>query len=129
VREAQEGDDITRGQVLVAPGNMHMEVDRKRIHLTEDPPVNNVRPSVDVMMKTAAKKYKSRCIGVLLTGMGNDGAEGMKDIKKYGGKTIAESENTCVVFGMPKAAINLRIVDRIAPLPTIAKNIYLSMEE
>jgi two-component system chemotaxis response regulator CheB len=129
VKEAEEGDEISIGKVLLAPGNLHMEVDGKRIHLTDGPAVNNVRPSVDVMMKTAAKRYNEKCIGVLLTGMGQDGAEGLKEIKRHGGKTIAESEKTCVVFGMPKAAINLRIVDKIVPLPRIAGNIISTLEE
>jgi two-component system chemotaxis response regulator CheB len=129
VREAEEGDEISPGVVLLAPGNFHLEVDKKRIHLSDGPQINNVRPSVDVLMKSSAKSYGSRCIGVLLTGMGKDGASGMKEIKKYGGKTIAESKETCIVYGMPKAAIELRIVDKIVPLPQIASQIISAMEE
>jgi two-component system chemotaxis response regulator CheB len=129
VKEAQDGDKITPGLVLVSPGNLHMEIDKKRIHLTDGPQVNNVRPSVDVLMKTAADAYGSRCIGVLLTGMGADGAQGMKTIKEKGGTTIAQDEETCVVYGMPKAANDLRIVDKVAPLSKIAKNIILALEE
>jgi two-component system chemotaxis response regulator CheB len=81
------------------------------------------------MMKAAARSYGQRCIGVLLTGMGSDGAEGMKEIKTHGGKTIAESEKTCIVYGMPKAAIELRIVDKIAALPQIANKIIFALEE
>ena len=129
VKEAEEGDEITPGLVLVAPGNLHMEIDKKRIHLTDEPQVNNVRPSADVLMKAAAEAYGPRCIGVLLTGMGNDGAQGMKEIKEKGGKTIAQDKESCVVYGMPKAAYDLRIVDKVAPLSKIARNIILALEE
>jgi two-component system chemotaxis response regulator CheB len=129
VKEAEEGDRIEIGNVLVAPGNHHMEIKGKSIHLSNGPNVNNVRPSVDVLMKSASKYYGSKCMGVLLTGMGNDGGEGMKNIKLNGGKTVAQNEDTCVVFGMPKAAIDLRVVDEIAPLEQIAKVIMLGLEE
>jgi two-component system chemotaxis response regulator CheB len=129
VKEAEEGDQVEPGMVLVAPGNLHMEVDGKKVHLNDGPQVNNVRPSVDVLMKSAASSYGPRCTGVLLTGMGNDGAEGMKAIKKSGGKTIAQDKETCVVYGMPKSAVELRIVDKIAPLSKIAKNIIFALEE
>lgn len=129
VREAHEGDAIKQGTVLVAPGNMHMEVTGKKIHLSGEPPVNNARPSVDVLMKSAAKRYKSRCLGVLLTGMGSDGALGMKDIKKYGGRTIAQNEDTSVVYGMPKVAVDMNAVDKVAPLEDIAGNIIDTMED
>jgi two-component system chemotaxis response regulator CheB len=129
VKEAGEGDEIVPGSVLVAPGNLHMEIDKKRIHLTDGPQVNNVRPSVDVLMKTAADAYGPRCIGVLLTGMGSDGAQGMKEIKSQGGKTIAQDRESSIVYGMPKAAYDLRIVDKVAPLSKIARNIILALEE
>jgi two-component system chemotaxis response regulator CheB len=129
VKEAQEGDKIVPGLVLVAPGNLHMEVKGKKVHLNDGPHVNNVRPSVDVLMKAAASVYGPRCTGVLLTGMGNDGAQGMKDIKESGGKTIAQDEESCVVYGMPRAAVELRIVDKVAPLSKIARNIISALEE
>jgi two-component system chemotaxis response regulator CheB len=129
VREAEEGDRISRGLVLLAPGNLHMEVSGKKIHLSDEPPINNVRPSVDVLMMTAAKRYKSKCLGVLLTGMGSDGALGMKDIKKYGGRTIAQNEETCIVYGMPKMAVNMNAVDTVAPLHKIAKDIISAVED
>jgi two-component system chemotaxis response regulator CheB len=129
VREARDGDEISQGTVLVAPGNQHMELDGKKIHLNDDSPVNSVRPSVDVLMNSTASVYGSNCIGVLLTGMGSDGAKGMMEIKKHGGKTIVQNEETCVVYGMPKAAVDLRIVDRIVPLPQIADDIALVMKE
>jgi two-component system chemotaxis response regulator CheB len=129
VKEAQEGDEVKPGLVLVAPGNLHMEVDGKKVHLNDEPQVNNVRPSADVLMKAAATVYGPRCTGVLLTGMGNDGARGMKEIKESGGKTIAQDEETCVVYGMPRAAVELRIVDKVAPLSKIARNIISALEE
>jgi two-component system chemotaxis response regulator CheB len=128
VREAKEGDEISNGVALVAPGDLHMEVDEKKIHLTESAPVNNVRPSADVLMSGAAKNFGPKCIGVILTGMGSDGAEGMRDIKKHGGKTIAQNKETCVVYGMPKAAVNLRIIDTLAPLSQIGKSIINALE-
>lgn len=129
VKEAQEGDEIKPGLVLVAPGNLHMEVKGKKVHLNDKPHVNNVRPSADVLMKAAASVYGSRCTGVLLTGMGSDGAQGMKDIKECGGKTIAQDKETCIVYGMPKAAVELRIVDKVAPLSKIARNIIFALED
>jgi two-component system chemotaxis response regulator CheB len=129
VKEAEEGDKILPGKVLVAPGNLHMEIDKKIVHLNGGPQVNNVRPSVDVLMKSSALAYGPRCIGVLLTGMGNDGAQGMKEIKVQGGKTIAQDSETSVVYGMPKAAYDLRIVDKVAPLSKIARNVILALEE
>jgi two-component system chemotaxis response regulator CheB len=129
VKEAEDGDEVVPGLVLIAPGNLHMEVDGKKIHLTDGPHVNNVRPSADVLMKSAAKAYGPRCTGVLLTGMGNDGAEGMKAIKNSGGKTIAQDKDSCVVYGMPKAAVELRIVDKVAPLSKIARNIIFALED
>jgi two-component system chemotaxis response regulator CheB len=129
VKEAEEGDRISPGLALVAPGNLHMKVSGNKIHLSHEPPVNNVRPSVDVLMKTAAQRHKSRCLGVLLTGMGSDGALGMQEIKKHGGRTIAQNEETCIVYGMPKVAVNLKVVDTVAPLTKIAKEIISAVED
>ena len=94
-----------------------------KISLNKRPKVNSIRPSVDIMMSSAAKMHGKNVIGVLLTGMGADGARGMKDIKDNGGKTIAQDKNSCVVFGMPKEAIALDAVDRIVPLSKIASEI------
>lgn len=124
VKEAEEGDDLRLGQALLAPGGYHMIVGKdKKVHLDESPPVHGVRPAVDPMMKTAAEVFRSETIGVLLTGMGRDGALGMKEIKKYGGRTIVQDEASCTVFGMPKAAIEEGCVDEILPLSTIPKEI------
>lgn len=129
VREAREGEEIQTGTVLIAPGNHHMEINGNCVHLQDEPEVNGVRPSVDVLMKTVATNYGENSVGVLLTGMGSDGAEGMKDIKQSGGRTIAQDEETSVIYGMPKAAVDLRVVDKIAPLPDIARSIIRAMDE
>ncbi|MHC1599980.1 MAG: protein-glutamate methylesterase/protein-glutamine glutaminase [Candidatus Methanospirareceae archaeon] len=128
VREGKEGDVITDGSALVAPGDYHMTVNSGKIHLDKGTPVNAIRPSVDVTMQSIAKTYGSNTIGILLTGMGKDGAAGMKAIKEKGGKTIACDENTSVIFGMPKEAIKLGCVDEIVPLYEIADTIMKSLE-
>ncbi len=120
VKEAEAGDIIQSGCAYFAPGEYHMVVEIRNgnpvISLTQEPPMHSVRPSVTVMMNSVAEVFGERSIGVLLTGMGQDGAEGMKSIKKAGGKTLAEDESTCVVFGMPRVAIKKGAVDKIVPL-------------
>ena len=124
VKEAEEGDYISRNLVLIAPGGLHMTVSKTgRIHLEDGPLIHYVKPAVDPMMETAAQHYKSKMIGVLLTGSGRDGAWGMKKIKEHGGVTIAQDEKTSVVFGMPKAAIEEGCVDIILPLHEIPREI------
>ena len=128
VREANEGDRIEGGEALVAPGGKHMLVDsyrngRLRVRLTEDPPVNSVRPAVDVTMKSAARKIDDPLVGVILTGMGEDGAAGISAIKGVGGKTIAQNEETCAVFGMPQRAIETGDVDDVLPIGDVAEGI------
>ena len=120
VKEAEEGDYISKDLVLIAPGGFHMTVSKTgRIRLDRTPPIHGVRPAVDPMMTSVARFYKSRAVGVILTGMGRDGAYGMKKIKEYGGVTIAQDEETSVVFGMPKAAIEEGCVDVVLPLHKI----------
>lgn len=124
VKEAEENDVVQEGLALIAPGGFHMMVTKGgKISLTTDPPVNYVRPSADVTMDSAAKIYTSKNIGVVLTGMGTDGAKGIEAIKKRGGVTIAQDKETCVVFGMPCAAIKTGCVDVVAPLERISKEI------
>ncbi len=128
VKEAENNETVKKGTVYIAPGGYHMLVKeilgKKKIKLTEDPPVNAVRPSVDVTAVSLVSAYGgSNIIGVILTGMGNDGAHGLRLIREKGGKTIACSEDTCVVFGMPKAAIELGAVDVVKPLYEIAEGI------
>ena len=124
VKEAEEGDYITWGKALVAPGGYHMIVrEDKTVHLVDPPLVHGIKPSVDYAMKTAAEVFRSKTIGVLLTGMGRDGVFGMMEIKRYGGKTIAQDEASCAVFGMPKAAIEAGCVDEVLPLSMIPRGI------
>ena len=118
VKEAQSGDLLERGRVLICPGSRHMKVKRlplgEIVVLSDEPRVNGHRPSADVLLRSVAEEFKANAVGVLMTGMGDDGAEGLGAIKKEGGMTIAQSEESCVVYGMPKAAIErgyaLRVV-------------------
>ncbi len=128
VREAADGDAVERGVVLLAPGDYHMQVSDSHVRLDRSEKVHNVRPAVDMTMRSAAEFYGKNTIGVLLTGMGSDGALGMKAIKKHGGRTIAQDESTSVIFGMPKAAIELGCVDKVLPLHLIAGEIIKMLE-
>ena len=120
VKEAEEGDLVQPGLALIAPGGFHMIVTKERkISLNIDPLVNYVRPSGDVMMASLAEIYGSKNVAVILTGMGSDGAQGIKVIKEKGGITIAQDEATSVVFGMPKAAFQTGCVDIVSPLEKI----------
>ena len=127
VKEAEHNDVIRPGLVLIAPGDYHMTIERegnkKIIKLNQDLPIGGHRPAVDPMMESVARVYGQRAVGVILTGMGRDGAKGVQAIKQQQGFTIAEDQSTAVVFGMPKAAIELGVVDKIAPLSTIAAEI------
>ncbi|PSQ36292.1 chemotaxis response regulator protein-glutamate methylesterase [Halobacteriales archaeon SW_10_66_29] len=121
VREATDGDRIGAGEALIAPGGTHMVVSnyhsgRLRVKLTEDQPVNSVRPAVDMTMGSAAEVIGDPLFGVVLTGMGEDGAAGIKSIKAVGGTTIAQDEETSAVFGMPKRAIETGYVDQVLPI-------------
>ncbi len=130
VKEAEEGDFVQEGLALIAPGGFHMIVTKGgRISLNQDPPVNYVRPAADVMMFSSVDVYGSKNIGVVLTGMGSDGAKGIRAIKETGGATIAQNQETCVVFGMPNVAIQTGCVDVIAPLERIPKEIMVACEE
>lgn len=120
VKEAQEGDSVIPGQALLAPGNYHMELRRSGaryfVSLNQDPPVNRHRTSVDVMFRSVARYAGGNSLGVILTGMGNDGAAGMLEMKQVGAFNLAQDEASCVVFGMPKEAIRAGGVDKILPL-------------
>ena len=124
VKEAQNGDPVIPGTVLIAPGNHHMAVKRSGaryfVKIDSGPLVNRHQPSVDVLFKSVAKYVGKNSIGVILTGMGADGAKGLLKIKEAGGKTIAQDEASSVVFGMPKEAIKLQAADRILSLPKIS---------
>ncbi|MBI3892149.1 MAG: chemotaxis-specific protein-glutamate methyltransferase CheB [Candidatus Wallbacteria bacterium] len=121
-----DGMKLRPGQVVVAPEGRHMEVKGDSILLNDGPPVCYCRPAVDVLFKSVAMNFGPRAIGVVLTGMGQDGADGIRSIKAYHGRTLAESEESCVVFGMPKAAIATGNVDRVLPVTDMSREI-LSM--
>ena len=121
VKEAQEGDIITQGVALIAPGDFHMEVDSNlKIKLINGPKRFGVRPAANVTMVSASEFFGANTIGVTLTGMGHDGAFGMKTIKRRGGKTFAQDEKSSVVFGMAKAAVELNAVDQLLSPEKIA---------
>jgi two-component system, chemotaxis family, protein-glutamate methylesterase/glutaminase len=121
VREAQVGDRPLAGGVLIAPGDRHLEFDeRGMVMLTDGPQVNGCRPAADVTMISAAKVYGRRTLGVVMTGMGKDGAAGALAIKNASGKTCAQDQLTSVIYGMPKAAVEAGAVDEVLPLSDIA---------
>lgn len=124
VKEAHEGDLVLPGRALIAPGNRHLKVKRLPLGsisvLSDAPPVSGHRPSADVLFRSVAAEYGGRSIGLIMTGMGADGAEGIGDIRKQGGATIAEAEESCVVFGMPKVAIEKKNIDHVVPLNDLA---------
>jgi two-component system chemotaxis response regulator CheB len=124
VKVGEDQEPLKAGTVYLAPDNYHLEINiDKKLVLNDDPPVRNHRPSVDYLMKSTAASYGRRSIGVLLTGMGNDGAEGLKQIRDAGGKTIAQNEATSLVFGMPKEAISRGAAQLVSPLEEIASEI------
>jgi two-component system chemotaxis response regulator CheB len=124
VKEAEDGDSVLPGHALVAPGNYHMALVRSgarySVRINQDDPVNRHRPSVDVMFESVAQYAGGNAVGVILTGMGGDGAKGLLAMKQAGASTIAQDEASCVVFGMPKEAIKLGGVDKVVPLTDIA---------
>lgn len=125
VKEAENGDRVLPGHALLAPGGLHMAVYRSGAHYAvrvgHGEPVNRHRPSVDVLFRSAAKHLGRNAIGVILTGMGNDGAAGMLQMHQAGARTIAQDESTCVVFGMPREAIAAGGVDEVVPLDRVAE--------
>jgi two-component system chemotaxis response regulator CheB len=127
VKKAEQGMRTEPGNAYFLPADYHAGVEeqggRVSINLYEGPEVNFVRPSIDVFMKSVAKLFKENAIGVLLTGMGRDGAQGMKAIKDAGGATIAQNEETAPIFRMPGSAIMLGCVDKVLPPPEIFEKI------
>ncbi len=124
VKEAKTGDSVIRGQALIAPGNRHLLLKRSGARyyaeLADGPLVSRHRPSVDVLFRSAARYAGPNVVGVIMTGMGDDGAKGMLEMKQAGAFNIAQDEDTCVVFGMPAEAIKTGAVHRILPLDQIA---------
>jgi two-component system chemotaxis response regulator CheB len=127
VKEAQSGDLLVAGRALICPGDRHIKVRRmplgNTVVLTDDSRVNGHRPSVDILFRSVANEFGSRSVAVLMTGMGEDGAAGLGLIKNAGGLTIAQSEESCVVFGMPKAAIERGFAMRVVPLDMLANTL------
>jgi two-component system chemotaxis response regulator CheB len=127
VKEAVDNDSVTPGTALIAPGNYHMLLRRSGaryyVEVKDGPRVHHQRPSVDILFKATAKYAGPNSIGVIMTGMGADGAEGLLEMKQAGAKTIAQDEKTCVVFGMPKEAIKLGAADKVVPLGQVANEI------
>ncbi|MFZ5352060.1 MAG: protein-glutamate methylesterase/protein-glutamine glutaminase [Bacillota bacterium] len=132
VKEAADGDILKAGHAYIAPGDYHMLIkktgsDEYRISTNQSPPVTGHRPSVNAMMSSVADSGHKKLIAVMMTGMGNDGSEGILKIKQNGGYTIAQNEETCVVYGMPKSAVNIGAIDIITPLQEITKEIIKYM--
>lgn len=127
VKEAEEGDRVQPGRVLIAPGNFHMELVRSggyyHVKLHQEPLLHGVRPAADFLMRTVARYAGANAVGVVLTGMGKDGAAGLLEMKKAGAFTIAQSEKTCVVYGMPGAAVAAGAIDQVMDLESIAGGI------
>ncbi len=132
VQEAQEGDTLKAGIVLIAPGRGHMRLKRVRgietiVTITENEKEFIYRPSVDALMLSVAELYPGRALGVILTGMGHDGEAGVREMKKKGSRIIAQNEETCVVYGMPRAVVEAGLADKILPIDEIAGEIINSV--
>ncbi|MEO5346236.1 MAG: chemotaxis response regulator protein-glutamate methylesterase [Magnetococcus sp. YQC-9] len=127
VKEAVDNDSVVRGRALIAPGNKHTMLKRSGaryyVEVRDGPLVSRHRPSVDVLFRSAARYGGKNCVGVIMTGMGDDGARGMLEMKNAGAATVAQDEQSCVVFGMPKEAIKHGGVDLIKPLDKIAAEV------
>ncbi|MCF6149810.1 MAG: chemotaxis response regulator protein-glutamate methylesterase [Candidatus Kuenenia sp.] len=127
ISEARDGESIVPGIALIAPGDYHMELRRSgaRYYVTtnQEPPVRRHRPSVEVLFESVAKYAGANAIGVIMTGMGDDGAHGLLKMKEAGANTVAQDEDSCVVFGMPKEAIKLGAAEKIVPLEKISSTI------
>jgi two-component system chemotaxis response regulator CheB len=127
VKEAQSGDLLLAGRALICPGNRHIKVKRLPLGdvavLSDEPRINGHRPSVDVLFRSVADEFGASALAVLMTGMGEDGAQGMGTVKAAGGMTIAQSEDSCVVYGMPKAAIERGYATRVVDLDALANTL------
>ena len=127
VKEAEDNELLVAGTVFVAPGDFHLTIRKEGagayVSLNKDPAIGGLRPAVDPMMESVSEVFGAKTVGVILTGMGHDGAKGMQAIKRLRGMTIAEDRSTAIVFGMPKAAIEAGAVDSILPLAQVADGI------
>lgn len=133
VKLAEQDEDIVAGTVYIAPGHAHLEIAKHgagyRALLDSAPPVNFHRPSVEMLFRSAARVLGARAVGVMLTGMGKDGAAAMLEMKQAGAINLAQNEESCVVFGMPRAAIELGAVDEVLPLERIAERAIMRSRE
>jgi len=131
VREASDGEAVEPGAVLLAPAGLHMKLRRRggkvKVLLDEEPRSALHRPSADVLMTAVARVYGAQALGVVLTGMGSDGTEGLRAIRNSGGTTLAEREDTCIIYGMPKSAVEAGVVDRAVPLGRMANEILTAL--
>lgn len=132
VKEAEDGDKVLPGRVLIAPGDFHMEIVRNggyyNVKLHQQPTMHGVRPAADYLLKSVAHYAGSNAIGIVLTGMGKDGAQGLLEMKKAGSYNLAQNEETCVIFGMPKVAIECGAIDKVMPLDDIASEVLKQMD-
>jgi len=133
VKEAEDGDRLEPGLALIAPGGKHMIVEKKSfdtvVKIIDGEPVNNCKPSADVLFYSVDKMYGDRAIAVIMTGMGSDGTKALRDMRKSGAYIIAQDEKTCVVFGMPRAPVEEGLVDIISPLEDIADEITKALKK
>jgi len=132
VKEGAQGDIITNGKAIIAPGNRHMMISKSGakylVQINDGPLVNRHRPSVDVLFRSAANCAGPNALGIIMTGMGDDGARGLLEMRNAGSYTIAEDESSCIVFGMPKVAINLGAACAVMPLEEIAKHACMKIK-
>jgi two-component system chemotaxis response regulator CheB len=132
VKEAENGDPIVAGRVLLAPGNFHMTVTRfgsqPRVELSQGETVNGHRPSVDVLMRSVALEYGARAVGVIMTGMGKDGAEGLRQLHARGGHVIAQDRESSVIYGMNREVVQNGNADEVAPVIEIAQRIQARLQ-
>lgn len=133
VIEPENYTEVMPGNIYIAPGEHHVVVKKRAHHyfitLNEDPPVNGHKPSIDILFRSVAEAVGTNCIGILLTGMGSDGAEGLKAIRDAGGVTVAQDEATSVIWGMPGAAVKLNAAQYVLPLDKIAQKILQIIDE
>lgn len=133
VKEAQSGDLLLGGRALICPGNRHMKVRRMPLGdivvLSEDEKINGHRPSVDVLFRSVAQEFRRDAVALIMTGMGEDGADALADVKAAGGMTISQDEESCVVYGMPKAAVERGNVMRVVPLDALANTLVAQCAE
>jgi two-component system chemotaxis response regulator CheB len=131
VLEARNGDRVMPGRALIAPGGRHMLLTRSgaqyQVEVRDGPPVSRHRPSVDVLFRSTARAAGGNALGIIMTGMGDDGARGLKEMREAGAQTLAQDEDSCVVFGMPKEALKLGAVERVLALGEIPAAILASM--